>query len=169
MHLLNLLTLQGFVQYQRGPSILDLGDIAGAGLQSSAAFFSLGAGGYLAGCLAAGLTFDRFYRQMFLFWPMLGLCATTAVLPWCVPYSAMAAVYFSGFAFIGSLETGKLAQGKRLEVKLRGWARGFLIKLKGLQVTVCNFLSYSEQERKLQSKPHLNPRLMPIRKKYPKM
>nr|KAG5686210.1 hypothetical protein BaRGS_005555 [Batillaria attramentaria] len=43
---------------------------------------------------------------MFLFWALVGLCATTATLPWCVPYSALGTFYFTGFVFVGSLETG---------------------------------------------------------------
>ncbi|KAK7456567.1 hypothetical protein BaRGS_00039321, partial [Batillaria attramentaria] len=120
--------VEGFVVCQRGPSILDLGLITGADLQSTAAFFSLGAGGYMAGCLLTGLTFDRFCKQMFLFWALVGLCATTATLPWCVPYSALGTFYFTGFVFVGSLETGSYA------VVARVWGRQGVNVLKVLQL-----------------------------------
>ena len=124
---------------QRGPSILDLGQVSHSDLQQTGSLFALGAGGHLTGCLATGVAFARFHTAMFLFWSLVGLCATTAALPFCGQYGVTAAVYFVSLACVGCIETGRSAwvdgvgHGRRLlrqlglcgngHIRMGGWCR----------------------------------------------
>lgn len=91
---------------QRGPSILELARAADLTVRRSSTLFALGAGGYLMGCLASGVTFGRFHKLMSLFWSAIGLGATTIVLPLCSSYEVLAALYCFNFVFVGWLESG---------------------------------------------------------------
>ena len=91
---------------QRGPSILDLGEVSDLDLQQAGSLFALGSGGHLAGCLITGVAFARFRTSVFLFWSLVGLGATTAALPFCGRYAVTAAVYFFSLACVGCVETG---------------------------------------------------------------
>jgi hypothetical protein len=104
----SLFVWQGMVTSQRGPTILALSHLVNTDIQHAASFFSLGAGGQLAGCIATGVAFGRFRAPMLLFWALLGLGVTTASFPWCRGFGIMAAIYFVTFFFVGCVETGQI-------------------------------------------------------------
>ncbi|KAL8602890.1 hypothetical protein ACOMHN_026850 [Nucella lapillus] len=99
----------GVVVSQRGPSILDLGDVTHASLISTTSLFSLGALGQTIGCVVAGLLLGRLHSSVFLFWMLLAMCGSTAVLPWCRQYGALALLYCVSLLCVGCVETGSYA------------------------------------------------------------
>ncbi|XP_076439777.1 sodium-dependent glucose transporter 1-like [Babylonia areolata] len=99
----------GVITSQRGPSILDLGDVSGSSLQQTVSLFSLGAMGQMVGCVATGLLLGRLTSTVFLFWVLVAMGASTMALPFCARYGSLATVYCLSLLCAGCVETASYA------------------------------------------------------------
>ncbi|XP_046559263.1 LOW QUALITY PROTEIN: sodium-dependent glucose transporter 1A-like [Haliotis rubra] len=98
--------MSGWVNGQRGPSLLDLQIITGTDLSQGSAFFTAAATGSLVGAVAGGAIYDRFNKYLSLFISMAGHGLTVAVIPLCSPYWLMIAMFVAHEFFLGIFKTG---------------------------------------------------------------
>ncbi|XP_067661056.1 sodium-dependent glucose transporter 1C-like [Haliotis asinina] len=98
--------MSGWVNGQRGPSLLDLQIITGTDLSQGSAFFTAAAIGSLVGAVAGGAIYDRFNKYLSLFISMAGHGLTVAVIPLCSPYWLMIAMFVAHEFFLGIFKTG---------------------------------------------------------------
>ncbi|XP_048245907.1 sodium-dependent glucose transporter 1A-like [Haliotis rufescens] len=98
--------MSGWINGQRGPSLLDLQLITGTDLSQGSAFFTAAATGALVGAVAGGAIYDRCNKYLSLFISMAGHGLTVAVIPLCSPYWLMIAVFVAHEFFLGIFKTG---------------------------------------------------------------
>ncbi|XP_046566540.1 LOW QUALITY PROTEIN: sodium-dependent glucose transporter 1A-like [Haliotis rubra] len=96
----------GWVNGQRGPSLLDLLIITGTDLSQGSAFFTAAATGSVVGAVAGGAIYDRFNKYLSLFISLAGHGLTVAVMPLCSPYWLMIAMFVAHEFFLGIFKTG---------------------------------------------------------------
>ncbi|XP_046566541.1 sodium-dependent glucose transporter 1-like [Haliotis rubra] len=98
--------MSGWVNGQRGPSLLDLQIITGTDLSQGSAFFTAAATGSVVGAVAGGAIYDRFNKYLSLFISMAGHGLTVAVIPLCSPYWLMITMFAVHEFFLGIFKTG---------------------------------------------------------------
>ncbi|XP_046360933.1 sodium-dependent glucose transporter 1A-like [Haliotis rufescens] len=98
--------MSGWINGQRGPSLLDLQLITGTDMSQGSAFFTAAAVGSLVGAVAGGAIYDRCNKYMSLFISMAGHGLTVAVIPLCSAYWLMIAVFVAHEFFLGIFKTG---------------------------------------------------------------
>ncbi|XP_046558549.1 sodium-dependent glucose transporter 1A-like [Haliotis rubra] len=98
--------MSGWINGQRGPSLLDLQLITGTDMSQGSAFFTAAAVGSLVGAVAGGAIYDRCNKYMSLFISMAGHGLTVAVIPLCSEYWLMITVFVAHEFFLGIFKTG---------------------------------------------------------------
>ncbi|XP_067660327.1 sodium-dependent glucose transporter 1A-like [Haliotis asinina] len=98
--------MSGWVNSQRGPSLLDLLIITGTDLSQGSAFFTAAATGTVVGAIAGGVIYDRFNKYLSLFISLAGHGLIVAVIPLCSPYWLMIAMFFTQELVLGVFKTG---------------------------------------------------------------
>ncbi|XP_067662743.1 sodium-dependent glucose transporter 1C-like [Haliotis asinina] len=127
--------MSGWINGQRGPSLLDLVIITGTDLSQGSAFFTAAATGSVVGAIAGGAIYDRFNKYLSLFISIAGHGLVVAVIPLCSPYWLMIAMFFTQEIFLGIFKTGSNVELVRVwgvESKPYMQALHFLFSLGGI-------------------------------------